>query len=179
MDLENFGSESLYFDEAQPPEVLRLMHLAAEDYHGGAEAHLQAALDMAPDSLIVLVGLYRYYFYNARYADALPVAHRVMAVIAPRIAFPAEWRRIDRYALLKGVSRSMSLVRFYLSALKAAGYVNLRLRNFAEGRQMLEKVVDLDDADRLGARVLLDVLCAHKADVLPFPLRPAVQETVS
>jgi hypothetical protein len=172
MDLQNFGSESLYFDEALPPRVAALMQRAADAYgQGGAEAPLRAAEAQAPESLTVLVGLYRFLFYQGRHEEALPVALRVMAVIAPRIAFPADWRALDHDDLMRGVTRSMSLVRFYLSALKAAGYLNLRLCRFAEGKAMLDQVVALDAADRIGARVLLDVLAHNQADVIEFPVR--------
>jgi hypothetical protein len=44
-----------------------------------------------------------------------------------------------------------------LLALKAAGYLNLRLFNWEPAMDMLAKVSELDEADRLGAAALLEV----------------------
>lgn len=171
MDLQDFRSEALYFDEPVMIEVTRLMAKASEAYDGGqAEAPLLEALLLAPESLSVLVGLYRFYFYQHRYEDALTVAQRLMTLIAPRIEFPGHWTEVGQHALERGILCSLSLVRFYLLALKAAGYINLRLARFEEGKHMLTKVASLDEADRLGARVLLDVLADNQAEIVPFPI---------
>jgi hypothetical protein len=50
---------------------------------------------------------------------------------------------------------SFTLVRFYLLAVKGAAFMNLRIGNIAEGVEMLNKVVEFDSNDRLGARALL------------------------
>ncbi len=173
MDLLDFESEALYFDEPMHEEVKYLLSRAAESYaQQAAESFLLEANRLAPDSLSVLVGLYRYYFYQHEHAHALVVAHQVMRVIAPRIGFPMQWQDVDEYALGQGVLTSMSLVRFYLLSLKAAGYINLRLARFDEGKDMLRKVVSLDESDRLGAGSLLDYLESRQAVIIPF-VRPS------
>ena len=48
--------------------------------------------------------------------------------------------------------------RFFLFSLKGYAYLNMRLGYFAEGRLAAEKLLELDARDRIGARVLLDVL---------------------
>ncbi|NNM52880.1 MAG: hypothetical protein HKM02_11775 [Pseudomonadales bacterium] len=169
MDLLDFESEALYFDEPMPEKIKYLLNQAADSYaQHGAEPFLLEANRLAPDSLSVLVGLYRYYFYQHDHAHALVVAHQVMRVVAPRISFPMHWRDVDEYALGRGVMTSISLVRFYLLSLKAAGYINLRLARFDEGKDMLSKVVSLDESDRLGARSLLDYLDSRQAEIIPF-----------
>jgi hypothetical protein len=45
-----------------------------------------------------------------------------------------------------------------LFVLKAMGYLHLRLGRYAEGRELLEKVRELDPADRIGAGPLLGIL---------------------
>jgi len=52
---------------------------------------------------------------------------------------------------------SMGMVRFYLLGLKAAGYLNLRLQKWQTAIDMLLKVSELDQADRLGAAALLEI----------------------
>ncbi|MND86989.1 hypothetical protein D3C80_789750 [compost metagenome] len=118
----------------------------------------------------MLVGLYRFYYYQHRYQDALHIALRVMAVVGPRLGLSADWRHIDQDALVVAAARGIGLLRFHLLALKGAGYLCLRLGRFEQGKAMLVKVVELDTDNRLGARLLLDVLAANNAEIVTFPI---------
>lgn len=170
MDLQDFDSDSLYYDEPLAPEVAARLAAAAEQYgEGTAEQPLLEAQALAPDDLTVLVGLYRFYYYQHRYQDALQIAHRALEVVGPRLCLPANWREIDAGQLAVAAERGIALLRFYLLALKGAGYLNLRLGRFEQGKSMLAKVVELDTNNRLGARLLLDVLAEHSAEILTFP----------
>ena len=170
MDLQDFNGDGLYFDEPQSAVVDSLLAAAAEQYaEGAAEPPLLAAQALAPDNLSVLVGLYRFYYYQHRYQDALQIAEQVMAVVGPRLELPADWRHIDQDALLVAAARGIGLLRFHLLALKGAGYLSLRLGRFEQGKAMLVKVVELDADNRLGARLLLDVLAANNAEIVTFP----------
>jgi hypothetical protein len=113
---------------------------------------------MAPQHLVVLVALYRYYFYQHRLEDALLVAESALAVVGKKLDFPESWRHLCEANVGEGVMRSMGLVRFYLMVLKAAGYIHLRMGNLNAGKAMLEKLVELDSHDRMGGSALLEVL---------------------
>lgn len=157
MDLLNFDETELYFDEPLPQEVALLLEEAADAYGSDeAELKLLRANFMAPRHLMVLVALYRYYFYQHRLEDALLVAESALAVAGQRLAFPGSWSCLHERTIGMGVMRSMGLVRFYLMVLKAAGYLNLRLGNFDTGIAMLEKLVQLDSHDRIGGKSLLE-----------------------
>lgn len=169
MDLQDFKSEMLYFDEPLSQEIEALIQKAADVYGPESEKILLEAYAMAPTNLSVLVGLYRYYYYQHRYQSALDVAYKVMGVIAEKIHFPDDWRRLCMSDIKNGILVSFTMVRFYLFALKAAGYVSLRLLKFEQGKQMIEKVVELDTANRLGAKLILDVLKQNNAEVIAFP----------
>lgn len=157
MDLLNFDETELYFDEPLAPEVAQLLDEASELYGGeAAELKLLRANFMAPRHLMVLVALYRYYFYQHRLEDALLVAESALAVAGQRLAFPDSWSCLHERTIGMGVMRSMGLVRFYLMVLKAAAYLHLRLENFETGLAMLEKLVQLDSHDRIGGKSLLD-----------------------
>jgi hypothetical protein len=159
MDLLDFEGQDLYFDEPLPIRAADLLRQAADAYgEGPAELLLMRAGLQAPEHLSVLVALYRFYYYQHRYEDALLVAERVLELAGRRLKFPPDWRTLDERILGGGVMHSMGLVRFYLLALKAAGYLELRLSRPAEGRLRLRKVVTLDSADRLGARALLETV---------------------
>ena len=174
MDLLDFDNAELYFDEPLAQDVTRLL-VAAADAYGSEEAEsllLRANL-MAPQHLIVLVALYRYYFYQHRLEDALLVAESALAVVGRRLEFPDTWLYLREANVGAGVMLSMGLVRFYLMVLKAAGYINLRLGNYATGQAMLEKLVQLDSHDRIGGKALLEVIRTESATSYGFMERSA------
>ncbi|MDZ4201389.1 MAG: hypothetical protein U1C96_04485 [Gallionella sp.] len=174
MDLLDFDQAELYFDEPLAQDVARLLVEAADAYGSeAAEGLLLRANLMAPQHLMVLVALYRYYFYQHRLDDALLVAESAMAVVGRRLGFPDSWRYLHEGNLGAGVMRSMGLVRFYLMVLKAAGYINLRLGNYALGQEMLEKLVELDSHDRMGGKGLLEVVRTESATSYGFLQRRA------
>ena len=159
MDLQDFEGQKLYFDDEVPADVEQLILSASEQYSkGGAESCLIKAYEMAPTNLTVLVALYRFYYYQHRYQDALRIAYESRAAVADEIEFPPHWRELNFSDLANGVLHSFTVVRFYLLALKGAGYLNLRMGNIQEGVAMLNKVIELDNNDRLGARVLLQAM---------------------
>jgi hypothetical protein len=159
MDLLDFEQSEMYFDEPLAQDVARLIVAAADNYGSEeAESLLLRASYMAPQHLVVLVALYRYYFYQHRFEDALLVGECTLAVVGQRLEFPESWMYLNEANLGEGVMRSMGLVRFYLMVLKATGYINLRLGYFETGQAMLEKLVELDSSDRIGGKALLEVL---------------------
>jgi tetratricopeptide (TPR) repeat protein len=159
MDLLDFDQTELYFDEPLTQDVARLLVQAADAYGSDeAESLLLRANLLAPQHLMVLVALYRYYFYQHRLEDALLVAESALAVVGRRLEFPETWVYLREANVGAGVMRSMGLVRFYLMVLKAAGYINLRLGHHATGQAMLEKLVELDSHDRMGGKALLEVV---------------------
>lgn len=165
MDLMQFDLGGLYFDEPVPPEVEALITEAGSVYgEARAEALLHKAYFLAPEALLVLVALYRYYFYQHRLDDALRVAERALALVGARLGLPADWRRLNPDYLGRAVMRSMGSLRFYLSVFKAAGYIQLRQGHLETGRAMLEKLVELDSHDRFGGKVLLDTVVEAVAE---------------
>lgn len=156
MDLQDYKSGKMYFDEYLSADAALLLEMASSDYaHSSTEPFLLKACFLEPKSLTVIVALYRYYFYQHKYKDALVAAFRAMQVAAERVELEDSWQKLNIKALGYSAMRSMELVRFYLLALKSAGYLNLRLGAHEEGVSMLEKVVELDKDDRLGALALL------------------------
>ncbi len=142
-----------------PPAAERSLRLAGLAYHDDLEAerHLLDAAAEAPGHAAVLIGLYRFYFYKGRLREALTIARECLVKAAQDNGLNTDWRRVQRgdadfenYAAL--------IPRFFLFTLKGYGYLHMRLGDLAEGRAALAKLLELDPADRLGARVLLDVL---------------------
>jgi len=157
--LKELDGAGCYFEESLPDEVAQLLDAAAEQYgEAQAELLLLRAFLRAPDSLSVMVSLYRYYFYQHRLKDALLVAERAIGASADRLGFGCDWPELAMTDLEKRESGSATMTRFYLFALKGAGYLNMRIGNVELGTAMLRKVRELDPADRLGASVLLNVV---------------------
>jgi tetratricopeptide (TPR) repeat protein len=158
MDLLDFEAGQLYFDEPIDQAAKDAIEDAAELYgKARAEQLLLRAYFLEPEHPLVLVALYRYFYYQHRFDDAIRVAERVLRLFAKRLGFPEDWRELDRPRFENGVLVSMTMLRFYLLALKGAGYLELRLGKNEEALQRLYKVVELDDNDRMGAQALIDV----------------------
>jgi len=159
MDLHDFSGGEMYFDEVLPQAVVQLIDGASEAYaEGTAEFPLLRAYFLEPTSLTVLVSLYRFYYYQHRYEDALHCAYKAMSLAGSKLQMDVPWQHLDMATLAYGLMNSMILVRFYLMTLKGAGYLNLRLDRIDQGVQMLEKVLELDREDRLGTGYLLQTV---------------------
>jgi|GEM_PF-6574568 len=166
MDLQDFNSETLYFEEDINPRVESLVGQAAMDYGETSETLLKQALLIEPENYLALIGLYRFYYYQNRYRDGIDVAKRVMTLVAKQVGFKANsWEDLTTEDLQNGTKNSFCRVRLYFFALKAAGYLHLRLGQFSHGKSMLMKVVEFDSNDRIGAQFLLDTLERNLAEV--------------
>lgn len=158
MDLQDFEGEDMYFNAPLPPKVAELIDQAALLYgEGDAEKPLLRAFFLAPEHLMVHVALYRFYYYQHRYKDALFIADKAMAVTGRELNLPADWRDLEKGHLGVASMKSMGMLRFYLLALKGTGYLNLRLGKVHAAIEILSKLVTLDEKNRLGASMLLDI----------------------
>ncbi len=160
MDLHEFSNHKMYFDEELSSETVELLDQASENY-GTQESELALlkAHMLNPKSFTVLVGLYRFYYYEHRLDDALFISERVLATCCETLSFPTDWNKVTLDHLASGVIiHSMGLVRFYLSTLKCTGYLNIRLENTDLGLAMMKKVLTLDEHDRLGTADLIKTI---------------------
>ena len=158
MDLLDFEVQSLYFDEPLNKEAEICLDSAADHYGDpAAEKALYRAYFIAPGHTMVLVALYRFFYYQHQLADALIVAERVLNNYAIRLKLPDDWQQLSKKCLAEDNPSSVSGLRFYLLALKGAGYLQLRLGEYDSALLRLKKVLELDEKDRLGARMLVDV----------------------
>lgn len=159
MDLLDFEGQALYFDQPLDQRVQGLIAAASERYASGeAEAPLREAEALAPESLVVLVALYRFYYYQHRLPEAIAIGKRAMAITAKELSLPYDWRELSPDHVASAAVTSMGLLRFHLLCLKACAYLKLRMGSEPEGKEMLRKILDLDTNNRLGARQILDVV---------------------
>ncbi len=167
MDLLDFTNCQLYFEEPLPQEVADLMTKASN--HIGqpeAEQALLYAHFLAPEHLMVLAALYRYYFSQRRLQETLVVAERALQLSARRLELPEDWRMLNERNMGTAASLSFGLLRFYLLALKASGVVLLRLRRISEAQQRLVKLQSLDSQDQMGVTRLLAAVNAFQPNAL-------------
>jgi len=150
--------ERVYYGGDLPREAERALHQAALSYHREEEAekHLMQALEYAPDHIAVYIGLYKFYFYKAKLNQALRYAQLCLKRAAHESCLSENWRQVKvTDAAFDGFNVSP---RFFLFTLKAYGYIQMRLGNLKEGREAIDKVMELDPKDKLGGSVLLGVL---------------------
>lgn len=142
-----------------PPEAEDHLWQAGLSYHldDVAERHLHEAQALAPGHAAVLIGLYRFYFYKGRLAEALQVANFCLEKATRENGLSPDWRDVgpadapfSRYEEI--------LPRFFMFTLKGYAYLQMRLGNLDEGRTAVAKLLELDPSDKIGAKVLLGVL---------------------
>lgn len=126
-----------------------------------AEWHLNEARQIAPDHAAILIALYRYFFYKGRLNEALEIARTCLIKAAVDMGLAPQliddWRQVTAKDAVFD-SYDAVLPRFYLFTLKGYAYLQMRLGNFAEGREAVLKLLELDPSDKIGAMVLLDVM---------------------
>jgi tetratricopeptide (TPR) repeat protein len=156
MDFLDFDDHSLYFDEPLTKQQEAMLWQASEQYpEPDAEKLLDRLYAQKPESLIVLVALYRFYYYQHRYEEALEIAEQAMSVSAKMMGLTMSWERLSEQYLGQGAFVSMGLIRFYMLALKGSAYLMMRLGLIEQALPRLGKIVELDPSDQFGATFLL------------------------
>jgi len=142
-----------------PPEAEYHLWEAGLSYHldDVAERHLREAQSLAPGHAAVLIGLYRFYFYKGRLSEALEIAKICLEKAARENNLAADWRDVAPGDAEFSRYEDM-LPRFFLFTLKGYAYLQMRLGDLEEGRAAVEKLLELDPSDKIGAAVLLGVL---------------------
>jgi tetratricopeptide (TPR) repeat protein len=142
-----------------PPAAEYCLQKAAKAYGTPDEAErlLHQALSLAPQHAAVYIAFYRFHFYRGRLKEALPYAELCLSLAAQEMGLERDWRQVAPGGADFGGFAAYG-PRFFLFSLKAYGYLHMRLGNLEEGRRAVEKVIELDPRDQVGASVLLGVL---------------------
>ncbi len=161
-DFLDFDVDNMYFDTPLPRQAEWMINEAAERYgEEEAELLLLRAYLMAPEHFSTMVALYRYYYYQHRLEDALTVVENAIRVAARALHLVDDWRMVTPLEVAAGAYKSVGLVRFYLLALKAAGFVMVRMGDVDNGADALRKVIEHDPNDRLKTRDLLEIILSY------------------
>ena len=86
------------------------------------------------------------------------ISEKALGVIRQNIDFPNDWQHLERTHVINAPKESLTRIRLYLFTLKSIGFLNMRLENLDLSRAIFEKLIALDDKDRIGAKGLLEVL---------------------
>jgi tetratricopeptide (TPR) repeat protein len=166
MDLLQFDARDLYFETEDSEDVQNLIRSASEMYgSGSAELPLLQAYLRAPESLNVLVALNRFYYYQHRLAEALLIAEKALALIRRDVGFPDDWRQLETQHISEAPRERLTRIRLYLFTLKSIGFLHMRMKNLALSRSIFERLVMLDDKDRIGAKALLELVARSQETV--------------
>jgi len=167
MDLLEFDAKDLYFEQEDSAEVQDLIKYASDLYATGeAELPLLKAYLRAPDSINVLVALNRFYYYQHRLTEALLISERALVLTRAGMNFlPEDWRLLEKHHITEAPKEWLTQIRMYLFTLKSVGFLNMRLENLDLSRAIFEKLVALDDNDRIGCKGLLELVLQRQAAV--------------
>jgi tetratricopeptide (TPR) repeat protein len=165
MDLLDFEARDLYFEQPEASAVTELLQQASINYaEGNAELPLLKAYFLAPESLNVLVALNRFYYHQHRLEEALTVTEKVLQIIGLQLNFPPQWQEITPVLLAQLAPEQLTRLRLYLFALKSCGFLNMRLLRLELSQHIFEKLVELDNKDRIGAAGLLELVKKRQAE---------------
>lgn len=144
-----------WFDVSE--EIKRLLILASENWENAklSQHYMKEALERAGDNLEVLIGAYRFFFYQKNPAIALNIAERVMGIITVKENLPSQWLELE--SILERRKEEENL-RLYLNAYAAQGYILAKLGRLEEAKRITERVKKLDTNRETCATTVYDVL---------------------
>ena len=149
-----------YASSRVPAVVAEHLRDAAAACHdtGTAETLLWQAQRLAPDCLTVYFALYKFYFCKGRLQDAERVTRLGLETAARLGDIDADWHRLTPDAG-RDWQRTDSPQHFFLFTLKALAFIRLRLGGRDESIAILDKLAEIDPADRSGASVIRALAC--------------------
>jgi tetratricopeptide (TPR) repeat protein len=126
-----------------------------------AEQYIQQALAHPDSTVDVLISAYRFFFYRQNYAVAQKIAQHVLEQIRLREKLPTPWPQLQ--PLLRQ-RRDQPLIRLYLTAYSALGYILARLGELDRAKTMATRLQTIDDNDEFGASLILNILTPSEDD---------------
>jgi tetratricopeptide (TPR) repeat protein len=153
------GEEMAILGLDLPEAVEELLERASMAYSRPEEAAplLRQATRLAPEHPAVMIASYRFFFYRGMLAEAQDVAELCLSKAAWEIGRPGPWEEM-RPDDADFSDWGAVVPRFFLFSLKGWAYLRMRQGDLASGRLAVEKLLELDPLDRIGAGTLLGVL---------------------
>jgi len=154
------GREQRLFGQQLPNEVRERVQLAAATSNfnnPGAEKQLWDTQQMYPQYLAIYIVIYKYYLHQVRLAEAYQTLRQAMLAAAETGGFPADWATLSPHTTDWHSAKLPQHV--YLYCLRELGIILQRMGKGREYYRILEKCLELDPNDNLGAtgiRMLTD-----------------------
>jgi hypothetical protein len=139
------------------PEVKQLFLFASKNWDDAnlSESYVRKALLKAGDNLDVLVGAYRFFFYQHQPVVALTIARQILQSIADKENLPAEWSQLK--PILQVHSQNPN-IRLYLNAYAATSLMLAQLGKIEEAKTTSLRVREIDDSREFCATTVYQVL---------------------
>jgi hypothetical protein len=155
------------FFSASSPHGLRFLLEQARSARAphAAEALLLEARRRWPGEADAYIGLYKFYFVAARYAEAEAAVWAALSAAAGVAGFSRNYRRLTPASA--DWRRRDGAERLYLFSLKALGVVRLRRNRVTNARRVLEKLRELDPFDEIGGGAFLQIARSFAEDAEP------------
>ncbi|MGY6274768.1 hypothetical protein [Methylomonas sp. MgM2] len=157
MKVVGLFEERVLFSPNLPPEVNRLLQMAVAASHSEkpmAEKLFKQAQETDPACLQTYFALYKFYFYQGRLREAEREVLAALAEAARQGGFPSDYRLLVQQRKDRDMYAGEEAL-FYLYSLKALAFINLRLEQMAEAKDILAGIALLDPEDRSGASVIM------------------------
>ena len=157
-ETKNWEDDSVGLFPPAPPEAQALLREASRSWSDTAKARrfLSEADRLHGESLPVVLGCYKFYFYKGLLREAIPFALRAAEMMGQRLGLRRSFMELSLEDA--PFSDYVAGPRFYLFAMKAAGYLYARLGETERGLEILEKIRTLDKNDHLGVSPLIAVI---------------------
>lgn len=146
-----------------PKDLKDLLLQAADTWNEPerSEQYMQQALAHPDSTVDVLISAYRFFFYRQNYAVAQKIAQQVLEQVRQMEKLPTSWPQLQ--PLLRQ-RRDQPLIRLYLTAYSALGYILARLGELDRARTMANRLQTIDDNDEFGASLILNILIPSEDD---------------
>jgi hypothetical protein len=146
-----------------PADLKVLLQRAADSWQDEDKAnhYMEQALAHPDSTVDVLISAYRYFFYRHNHGMAQKIAQQVLEQVRLREKLPSAWPQLQ--PLLRQ-RRDQPLIRIYLTAYSALGYILARLGELDRARTMATRLQTIDDHDEFGASLILNILTPSEDD---------------
>lgn len=129
-------------------------HRLVQNAHGLIGVNASETLERLHGRLMLLAN-------EERYSEALGVIQRMLDLVTEELGISRDATKLNSSHVGHAVMKSMTLFRFHLQLIKTEAYLHSQIGNLDAAKTALEKVLEFDGSNRLGARELLESLPSY------------------
>jgi tetratricopeptide (TPR) repeat protein len=146
-----------------PEDVKYLLMKASDCWENTTESqkYVNEALKKSEDNLDVLVGAYRYFFYQSNVLMALQIAEKVIHKIEQDENLPQDWEQLQ---LILASRKYEPKIRLYLNAYASTGLILAKLGNIEAAKVVTQRVKEIDEKRESCATTVFEVLTSPPED---------------